>query len=440
MESVGLTRTSVPSAVLVSIPVLQKQSKKFKARLHGGRDESPGLFRNLRSSGWIKHKKGEMGSRSYLYNIFLIAKLVYQPSCRYMRIAYKSFFIRYFPKTSGFGKVPLDLYKKAGFRPLSWQFVPKLPAFLGKLIIFTILIFIPAILAFGNEDILPLIKRLDVRDVMFKQFSDDVTLGRRAVFQSAAARAENIARRLTLYRYTPTADDDFFRIAARCNIPYDAIATLNRLSSVPVFHGKSLILPSIPGIFIPEDAESDFEKLILSGRGSDAGAAVSVNLPEGKLHFRFIPGDILTPNERAFFLNPGLFRFPLQKFTLTSAFGQRVSPISGRRSIHSGLDLAAPAGTEVYAARSGVVIETSENSVYGKYVVIAHDDGWTSLYGHLSSIDTGLRNQVKTGTFIGKVGSTGLSTGPHLHFELRQNGKAKDPVRLLSETVSKHQF
>jgi murein DD-endopeptidase MepM/ murein hydrolase activator NlpD len=200
---------------------------------------------------------------------------------------------------------------------------------------------------------------------------------------------------------------------------------------VPAFPAGNLILPSIPGIFIPENAESDFERLIQSGRGGDVGVAISVNLPEGKQSFRFIPGDILTPNERAFFLNPDLFRFPLRDFTVTSAFGQRISPINGRRSLHSGLDLAAPFGAAVYAARSGVVIETSENSVYGKYVVIAHDDGWTSLYGHLSSIDTVLRNNVKAGTMIGKVGSTGLSTGPHLHFELRQNGKAHDPVRLL---------
>jgi murein DD-endopeptidase MepM/ murein hydrolase activator NlpD len=297
---------------------------------------------------------------------------------------------------------------------------------------FTFIFFTFFVFSAENDGGLPLIERLDTRDDMFKQFSSDVAIGRKAVYSSfASAGAEETARRLTLYTYAPSKEDDFFRIAARCNIPYDAIATLNRLSRVPVFPGGTLILPSIPGLFIPENAESDFEKLILSSRGGGAGAAISVNLPGGKQRFRFIPGGILTPNERAFFLNPDLFRFPLRDFTVTSAFGQRISPISGRRSIHSGLDLAAPHGAAVYAARGGIVIEASENSVYGKYVVIAHDDGWTSLYGHLSSIDTGLRNQVKAGTMIGKVGSTGLSTGPHLHFELRQNGKAQDPVRLL---------
>ncbi|MDR2444799.1 MAG: M23 family metallopeptidase [Spirochaetaceae bacterium] len=298
--------------------------------------------------------------------------------------------------------------------------------------LFTALFLVPLIHGEENAGALPLIERLDGRDLTFRQYSEDVALGRKAVFSiNRVAGAEEIARRLTLYAYIPSEEDDFLRIAARCNIPYDTIATLNRFSHIPSFPCGTLILPSIPGIFIPEDAESDLEKLILSGRDTRTGAVITVNLPEGKRRYRFIPGDSFTPNERTFFLYPGFFRFPLQKFTLTSAFGRRVSPISGRLSSHNGLDLAAPTGTEVYACRDGTVIETSENSVYGKYVVIAHDGGWTSLYGHLSSINTALRTKVKAGILIGRVGSTGLSTGPHLHFELRQDGKAQDPARLL---------
>jgi murein DD-endopeptidase MepM/ murein hydrolase activator NlpD len=288
---------------------------------------------------------------------------------------------------------------------------------------------------------LPHIRRLDMRDVIFEQFLDDVKQGRMAVRapynaeDGVAGRAEKISQQLILYTYTPYADDDIFRLAARCSIPYDAIVTLNRLSRIPVFaNGAStgtLILPSMPGIFIPETPKSDLEKLILSFRGDTAGTAITINTPAGKQRFRFIPGDSLTPNERAFFLHPELFKFPLQEFTLTSRFGPRISPISGQRSIHNGLDLAAPAGTEVYAAGNGTIIETSENSVYGKYIVIQHDNGWTSLYGHLSAIKQGLPSYVTSGTLIGYVGSTGLSTGPHLHFELRRNGKAQDPSEFL---------
>jgi murein DD-endopeptidase MepM/ murein hydrolase activator NlpD len=298
---------------------------------------------------------------------------------------------------------------------------------------------------YADEAALPYIERLDMRDVIFKQFLGDVEQGRRAVRAPYTAedggtgRAETIVRQLTLYTYAPVADDDLFRLAARCSVPYDAIVTLNRLSRVPVFTGGSstgaLTLPSVPGIFMPENPESDLEKLILSSRGSAAGAAITINTPAGRQRFRFIPGDSLTPNERAFFLNPGKFSFPLQKFTLTSGFGQRISPISGRRSIHNGLDLAAPHGTEVYAAANGVVVEASQNSVYGKYVIIRHEGGWTSLYGHLSGIETGLSVYVTSGTLIGYVGSTGLSTGPHLHFELRQNGEAQNPAKFLGSAL-----
>jgi murein DD-endopeptidase MepM/ murein hydrolase activator NlpD len=198
-------------------------------------------------------------------------------------------------------------------------------------------------------------------------------------------------------------------------------------------NGADILLPSIPGVFIPEEAASDLERLILGSRGDDAGALITLAVPGGGQRFRFIPGDSFTPNERAFFLNPDIFRFPLDysRARLTSAFGPRVSPISGRASMHGGLDLAAPQGTAVYAARDGTVSEAGTSAVYGKYIIITHRDGWTSLYGHLSSIDTRLSSEVKSGSVIGKVGSTGLSTGPHLHFELRQNGRAQDPKPLL---------
>jgi murein DD-endopeptidase MepM/ murein hydrolase activator NlpD len=72
-----------------------------------------------------------------------------------------------------------------------------------------------------------------------------------------------------------------------------------------------------------------------------------------------------------------------------------------------------------------------EDPVYGKYIIVGHSDSWVSLYGHLSKIETALREEVQSGTLIGRVGSTGQSTGPHLHFELRQNGRTQDPGRLL---------
>ena len=109
----------------------------------------------------------------------------------------------------------------------------------------------------------------------------------------------------------------------------------------------------------------------------------------------------------------------------------RRNPVSGNMRFHEGLDLAAPPGTDVYAVRDGVVTEVGEDPIYGTYIVIKHSDSWASLYGHLQRARVSLHDSVKSGTVIGWVGSTGQSTGPHLHFELRQNGRAQDPDKFL---------
>jgi murein DD-endopeptidase MepM/ murein hydrolase activator NlpD len=96
--------------------------------------------------------------------------------------------------------------------------------------------------------------------------------------------------------------------------------------------------------------------------------------------------------------------------------------------MHQGIDLAAPEGTEVFAVADGVVTSAGFDPVYGNYIIIRHNNNWTSLYGHLQVIETVLRTELKSGNLIGRVGSTGQSTGPHLHFELRQDGRAFDPA------------
>jgi murein DD-endopeptidase MepM/ murein hydrolase activator NlpD len=186
----------------------------------------------------------------------------------------------------------------------------------------------------------------------------------------------------------------------------------------------------MPGIFIPETPETDLELLLWSGKPTMEGAAITLSRNGVSERFIFIPGAEFSPTERAFFLQTG-FRYPLRSYRLSSPFGLRVNPVTGNFRIHQGLDLAAPMGSEVYAARDGEVVEMDTDPIYGNYIIIRHGENWASLYGHLSKFETALRNRVRSGSLIGRVGSTGQSTGPHLHFELRQNGKAQDPGRLL---------
>lgn len=285
---------------------------------------------------------------------------------------------------------------------------------------------------------LPLISRLDRGDTLFLQYQEDVENSRRRLFGRGRTggtpeeRVRELAGALTIYRYVPGEGEDLLSIAARCNIPYPALATLNRLSypSLPS-PGREILLPSIPGLFVPREPVSDLERLLAAARFSWEGG-VDIQAGQGRAAFRFFPGDDFSPTERIFFLHRD-FRFPLRSFTLTSAFGPRVNPVTGRFRVHEGLDLAAPAGTDVFAAREGVVTETGSDPVYGNYIVIQHQENWASLYGHLSYIAVALRQEVRSGTLIGSVGSTGQSTGPHLHFELRRNGKAQDPGKYLFE-------
>jgi len=274
----------------------------------------------------------------------------------------------------------------------------------------------------------PVIFRMDSGDTGFKQYISDVEANRRRLFD-VRARAGQTAEHLTIFRYSVRPGDDLFSLAARCNIPYSALATLNRFNNPSSLEeGMTILLPSCPGIFIPADLESDLEKLIgVSRLGSQEAVEIKINTTGKSEPYYFFPGADFSQAERAFFLNAGFFRFPLRAYRLTSSYGVRANPVTGNVSVHRGLDLAAPQGTEVFAAADGTVIETGEDAIYGIYVIISHRDRWTSLYGHLQKIETVLQAQVRSGTLIGRVGSTGQSTGPHLHFELRQDGRAVDP-------------
>ena len=115
----------------------------------------------------------------------------------------------------------------------------------------------------------------------------------------------------------------------------------------------------------------------------------------------------------------------------TSPFGPRVHPIFGSVRQHNGIDLAGDTGDRVRAARSGEVILAGERGGFGNAIVIYHGLGYSTLYGHLSRIEVSEGQQVTSGERIGAIGSTGWSTGPHLHFELRIDGKAVDPTPYL---------
>jgi murein DD-endopeptidase MepM/ murein hydrolase activator NlpD len=113
---------------------------------------------------------------------------------------------------------------------------------------------------------------------------------------------------------------------------------------------------------------------------------------------------------------------------LTSGFGERWHPLRGGYRFHAGVDLAAPTGSPLAATSDGVVTRAGYAGGYGLLITIDHGGGIETRYGHLSGVSVAVGQQVRAGQLIGFVGSTGESTGPHVHYEVRVNGRAVNPL------------
>ncbi|MER9746725.1 M23 family metallopeptidase [Mesorhizobium sp. M0140] len=123
---------------------------------------------------------------------------------------------------------------------------------------------------------------------------------------------------------------------------------------------------------------------------------------------------------------------PAPGHSVTSPFGVRTDPILGTAALHSGMDFRAPIGMAAKVTAPGTVTKAGWNGGYGRMVEVDHGNGFATRYGHLSEIDVTVGEKLDAGAVIGKTGSSGRSTGPHLHYEVRHNGEAIDPLRFLT--------
>lgn len=276
----------------------------------------------------------------------------------------------------------------------------------------------------------PLIVSLSGEDLIYRQISSDV-----AAFHYAQAHRTGEAAQptLTLFRFRPGPNDDISSIAARLSISQATLATLNRASSPAAFRSlKEVIVANIPGIFFPDKPLSELEQSLAAARAKLPANAVPVVLTRAgaRVTGRFVAGDDFTSKELASFFR-GFFRPPLSGGRVSSRFGSRTSPFDGTTGLHGGVDIVAPKGTPVSAAQSGLVTEVGASGRYGKFVVLTHESSYQTLYAHLDTVTVGLREQIDSGTMLGTVGDSGLTTGAHLHFEVRWKGAAVDPLSYL---------
>jgi murein DD-endopeptidase MepM/ murein hydrolase activator NlpD len=282
----------------------------------------------------------------------------------------------------------------------------------------------------AEAEIYPRIERLRSGDPLFEQMQDDIE-----IFYSAWASGREFPP-LAIFEYELRDTDDFLSVAARTNLPQAAIATLNRLSENS-FPGnlEEILLPNLPGVFVPEDPETDLEHMLANAERDPAlSIPVVIRGEGGPSSFQFFPGTDFSREERTGFLNL-LFRAPVSLERMTSPFGLRRSPITGRYSFHRGADFAAPFGSGVRASREGRVSDIGVHPVYGDFVLVDHGGGYETLYAHLDSVIVELNDEVNSGTLLGTVGTSGLTTGPHLHFEIRVRGEPRDPMGFLRTSL-----
>jgi murein DD-endopeptidase MepM/ murein hydrolase activator NlpD len=128
---------------------------------------------------------------------------------------------------------------------------------------------------------------------------------------------------------------------------------------------------------------------------------------------------------------PSALPIPLNLARLTSGYGTRSDPFRGRAAMHSGIDLAGPVGTPIYAAADAVVGHAGVRGGYGNLIELEHGSGISTRYGHLSQLKVSAGERVRRGQLIGLMGSTGRSTGSHLHYEVRIDGRAVNPLPFL---------
>ena len=252
--------------------------------------------------------------------------------------------------------------------------------------------------------------------------------------QEAFLAADGYVSTVTFKDYTVRKGDTVSGIASRAGLRnFGTLLSVNNIDNARrISAGQTLQIPSTDGLLYTVKKNETLAGIAATHKVNvtallDANDLTHETLSVGQK--LFIPGASLSSFELRKALGE-LFIYPIMG-RLTSPFGYRNDPFTGARSFHSGIDLAAPIGTSVKATLDGRIAETGFNRIFGNYVIITHDRGYQSLYGHLSAIYVKRGQYVTQGAIVGAVGNTGYSTGPHLHLSIYKNGSLINPFSVL---------
>ena len=240
-------------------------------------------------------------------------------------------------------------------------------------------------------------------------------------------------RTLLYSTYTIIPGDQIGNLAADFGLNQSTLISVNNIRNtrqVPI--GQVIRVPNQDGILYTVASGDTLEKIASTHKADITEIKIANELFSDSVRSGsalFIPGaqlDWVDLSER----NGDLFIWPVRG-RISSPYGYRNSPFTGERQFHSGLDISSSAGTPVRAAMPGRVSVAGWDNSFGNYVVISHHSGYRTLYAHLSVIRVKSGDYVGTGERIGDVGSTGLSTAPHLHFTVYKNARTVNPRLLM---------
>ncbi len=257
---------------------------------------------------------------------------------------------------------------------------------------------------------------------------------KQAIYTVKSRRSEKNLPELKFYSYKVKPNENFWVVMSKCSLDMDTLMSVNNLTSpFQVVPGTTLYIPNMRGVIVPgTNLKSIYN--ILAADKIDIRYVKTINKTESlDKKFIFIPCGKISTIEKSLFLGTAFFS-PIQYGRKTSGFGTRKNPFDGKRmEFHKGIDLGCPSGTKVHAARRGDVVFSGYEEGYGNLVVVEHEFGYRSYYGHLSRKVVKMGDSVKPGQVIAFSGNTGRSTGPHLHFEIRKNGRALNPMTFLKK-------
>jgi murein DD-endopeptidase MepM/ murein hydrolase activator NlpD len=233
--------------------------------------------------------------------------------------------------------------------------------------------------------------------------------------------------------YEVKKGDTLSEIADDFDVSLDTLISINGFTSAKSLRPKQLLkVPDQSGIIYVASKASTVQEIadsysISADRIIDANGLLSENITSGRP--LFLP-DVRLPAAKLREIAGTLFQWPVRG-RITSWFGWRKDPFTGRRSFHNAVDIAAPYGSSIAAPMDGRVIETAYSPILGKYVMMSHSGGWKTLYGHMSEVLVKEGQYVSQGRTLGRIGTTGYSTGPHVHFEVIKNGALVNPLNYL---------